>query len=293
MDYFYILPLKDQMHIKIGISSDHINRIITHQNGLNIDTSGVLILNCRRRSLALKVESWIKSQTKFPDSARGYKGLDGWSEIRRRKDLKFIKHLIRSIKGNPYFSYSESKIIDYNLYTLTEWIVKNNEGGVLNEQINKLANVDVLKPVDGIVGNNKDYFIASSSNISDLIGQYSLHLIKVGRKNPLHIFSEWIKKLERGYILDILDSSDKKKLYNEAVELYGSKPYKIEYNKDGINYYIVCDIRLLMLVILSLDYHTKESDYNFLCFRGMLQYLQLDKKLRGSVYKLIDSISEN
>ena len=291
MDYFYILPLQDGKHIKIGISSDHINRIITHQNGLNIDTSDVLILNCRRRSLALKVESWIKSQTEFPDSARGYKGLDGWSEIRSRKDLKFIKHLINSIKANPHFTYSESKIIDYNLYTLTEWIVKNNESGVLNEQINKLANVDVLKPVKGIVGNKEDYFITSSSNINDLIRQYSLHLIKIGRKNPLHIFSEWIKKLEKGYILDILNS-DKLGLYNEVVELYGNKPYKITYTKDNIQYHIVCDIRLLMLVTLTLDYHKKEDDYNSLCFRGMLQYLQLDKKIRTSVYKLINLISE-
>ena len=289
MDYFYILPLQDRKHIKIGISSDEINRIIKHKDGFNIDTSGVLILNCRRRSVALKVESWIKDQTKFPDSARGYKGLDGWSELRSIKDLNKIKHLIGCIKDNSYFKYSESKIIDYNLYTLNDWIIKNNDGGVLNEQINKLANVEVLKSVKGIKSNNRDLLIVSSDNIRELINKYSLHLIKTGGKNPLYILSELIRKNDRGFILDILDS-DKKEIYDYAVQLYFDKPFKLKHSKDGVDYHIVCDIRLLMLVVLSLDYHEREEDYNFLCFRAMLQYLQLDKKLRGSVYKLLDSI---
>ena len=149
--------------------------------------------------------------------------------------------------------------------------------------------MEVLKPVKGIKSNNRDSLISNSNNISELINKYSLHLIKTGGKNPLYILSELIRKNDRGFILDILDS-DKKEIYDYAVQLYSDKPFKLKHSKDGVDYHIVCDIRLLMLVVLSLDYHEREEDYNFLCFRAMLQYLQLDKKLRGSVYKLLYTI---
>ena len=56
MHYFYILPFKDGRHIKCGISSEDINRIITHNESFDIDIKKVVILNCNRKSLALKIE---------------------------------------------------------------------------------------------------------------------------------------------------------------------------------------------------------------------------------------------
>lgn len=291
MHYFYILPFKDGRHIKCGISSEDINRIIKHNESFDVDIKKIAILNCNRKSLALKIEQWVLKSSKFPDSARKFKGIDGWTEIRLRSDMKKIKDSINRIKRDPYFTFAESKAIDYRFYSLNEWINKNTNNfnkSKIFEQVSKISNIQCNNNLKDVKPLNKDYFVITSENIEELINKYSLHLLNSGTKNPLEDLSFIIKNIElfKGQIL----SEEEMEIYEYIVSVYKDKPFIIKYKKDGQLYAIVCDVRIITLIIIKLNLLNSEEDYNKLCFKALVMYLQLGKKLRCSIHKIIESI---
>ena len=291
MHYFYILPFKDGRHIKCGISSEDINRIITHNESFDIDIKKVVILNCNRKSLALKIEQWILKSTQFPDSARKYKGIDGWTEIRLRSDMKKIIDSINKIKRDPYFTFAESKALDYKFYNLNEWINKNTNNfnkSKIFEQVSKISTIQCNNNLKGVRPLSRDYFVVTSENVEELVNKYSLHLLNSGAKNPLEDLSIIIKNIEvfHGQIL----SADEKEMYDHIVSVYKDKPFVIKYKKDNQLYAIVCDVRIITLIMIKLNLLDSEEDYNKLCFKSLVMYLQLGKKLRCSIHKIIESI---
>lgn len=299
MDYLYILPFNDKKHIKVGISSDDITRVITHEEGYNLNLSKVLILKCHRKSLAKKVERFILKNTEKPESANKYNGIDGYTEIRSIHDLNKIKSIIRKIKTDPEFRYSESQILDYKLYTLDEWINKFSESNSnIRLQANKLTN----KKTNNLLQNKKiktlnNNYITCSENVYDVLNEYSLHLIKKNKINPIgEIITDVLNKINNNQ--EVLDE-DEKYIYFKSIETYKDKPFIIDYKSKNQNRYIIkCKVEIMVIIILMKiklisdddDVNPEEIDFHEWSFRAIIQYLHLDKKIRNMAHNIINYI---
>jgi hypothetical protein len=299
MDYFYILPFNDKKHIKVGISSDDITRVITHEEGYSLNLSEILILKCHRRSLAQKVERYVLKNTEKPESSNKYNGIDGHTEIRSINDLNKIKGIINKIKTDPEFRYSESKILDYKLYTLDEWINKFSESNPdIISQANKLTN----KKTNNLLENKKtkkinNNYITCSDSVYDALNEYSLYLIKKNKINPMgEIITDILNRVNNNQ--EILDD-EQKIVYFSCIERYKDKPVVINYkSKTQKNYIIKCKVEIMVIItlmrikLISDNVHIDADDFDFkeLMFRSVLQYLHLDKNIKNMAHNIINYI---
>lgn len=123
MYYVYILACGDKKHMKIGMSSNDLTRVITNHKNYNIliDSSRFIPLTDKR--LAYKVEQFLLD--KIPQmSIEVNSGVDGYTELRELKWAKYIKDYIQEIKKDVRFSYIDTKRMVYRLYTAQELIEK-------------------------------------------------------------------------------------------------------------------------------------------------------------------------
>jgi hypothetical protein len=121
MYYIYILACGDKKHMKIGVSSKDLNRVLTHHKTYNIliDKSRFIPLTDKR--LAFKVEKFLLS--KIPN-LKEIRTEDGYTELRDIKWAKYIKDYIKEIKTSPDFSYNDSVRMKYELYKVEDFLSK-------------------------------------------------------------------------------------------------------------------------------------------------------------------------
>ena len=81
-------------------------------------------------------------------------------------------------------------------------------------------------------------------------------------------------------------------MYDHIVSVYKDKPFVIKYKKDNQLYAIVCDVRIITLIMIKLNLLDSEEDYNKLCFKSLVIYLQLGKKLRCTINKILESLNQ-
>ena len=145
MNYVYILFLLDCVHVKIGISAGDLKRIVTHHKTYGIDIDKIRILRCSNRNISLKVEKYLLSN--LPRIERRLYKKDGFTELRNAKIFqKNIDKIMKDIDKCLDFSYSESKSLDKNFYSIYEFAdIFKNVGLDVSEQLKSLSILDYKK----------------------------------------------------------------------------------------------------------------------------------------------------
>jgi len=152
MYYVYILPLIDNINMKIGVSEGDLSRILKHHETYGLISNQIRILNCKDRRLSFKVEKYILDN--IPKPVKRLIKNDGYSEIREIKYLKKIPQIINKIKKDPLFTYNESKIIEYKFYNIYQIKdIYEKYGMDITKQIEKLDYID-YKKYSSIYDNN-------------------------------------------------------------------------------------------------------------------------------------------
>lgn len=129
MYYIYILVCSDKEHIKIGVSSKDLNRLLTHHKTYNILIDKSRFIPLTDKKLAFKVEKFLLS--KIPN-IKEMRTEDGSTELRDIKFAKHIKDYIREIKTSSYFSYNDSVRMNYELYNINDFLIKLKSNPLIN-----------------------------------------------------------------------------------------------------------------------------------------------------------------
>lgn len=91
-NYLYILPFKDKLHFKLGVSSNNYNRIKVHNNTYGIDLSKSIIVESSSRNIRT-LERLLLILCKEIDS-NPFVGKDGYTEIR---SISYLGDCIRDL----------------------------------------------------------------------------------------------------------------------------------------------------------------------------------------------------
>lgn len=134
MYYVYILVCSDKKHMKIGVSSKDLKRVIKHHKTYNILISSSRFIPLTEKRLAYKVESYLLRKIPNIDNLRTE---DGFTELRDLKWAKDISKMLQDIKTDPEFSYIDVKRMNYKLYKIDELISKFSDNPLIDENIIK------------------------------------------------------------------------------------------------------------------------------------------------------------
>jgi hypothetical protein len=118
MYYVYILICSDKKHMKIGVSSKNLNRVLKHHKTYSILIDKSRFIPLTDKKLAFKVEKFLLS--KIPHLEEEMRTNDGHTELRDVRFAKFIKDYLKEIKKSPEFSYNDSIRMNYNLYKVED-----------------------------------------------------------------------------------------------------------------------------------------------------------------------------
>lgn len=121
MYYIYILVCSDKKHMKIGVSSKDLNRVLTHHKTYNILIDKSRFIPLTDKKLAFKVEKYLLS--KIPN-LKEMRTEDGSTELRDINSAKYIKDYIKDIKTSSKFSYNDSIRMNYELYNIENFLTK-------------------------------------------------------------------------------------------------------------------------------------------------------------------------
>ena len=121
MYYIYILVCGDKKHMKIGVSSKDLNRVLTHHKTYNILIDNSRFIPLTDKKLAFKVEKFLLSKIPYLEQMRTE---DGHTELRDIKFAKYIKDYIKEIKTSSEFSYNDSVRMNYELYKVEDFLIK-------------------------------------------------------------------------------------------------------------------------------------------------------------------------
>jgi hypothetical protein len=119
MYYIYILVCGDKKHMKIGVSSKDLNRVLTHHKTYNILIDKSRFIPLTDKKLAFKVEKFLLSKIPHSEEMRTE---DGSTELRDIRSAKYIKDYIKEIKTSSYFSYNDSIRMNYELYNVEDFL---------------------------------------------------------------------------------------------------------------------------------------------------------------------------
>lgn len=129
MYYVYILVCGDKKHMKIGVSSKDLNRILNHHKTYNILIDSSRFIPLTDKKLAFKVEKFLLS--KIP-SLKEMRTEDGYTELRDIKFAKYIKDYLKEIETSSEFSYNDSLRMTYELYKIEDFLIKLKSNTLLD-----------------------------------------------------------------------------------------------------------------------------------------------------------------
>lgn len=199
MTYLYLLPFKDGVHFKLGISKTLDNRVENHNKTYDLDLDNILIVSSKTSIFILSLEQELLLML---DDPKYEKYLDGHTEIRLMKDFEKVLDYINS--KDDFLGF---KIEKYDGSKLKKIIYKRNERtykryAKIVKEITKNASQERKR----LIEKEKQEKIKYLSEIKEI--RKELKLTEEQVSNWLNISLEEYKEIE----LNGCDSITKKKI---------------------------------------------------------------------------------
>lgn len=176
-NYIYILPFKDEKYFKIGISSNNLNRVNSHDNTYGIDKNKSLIFEGSKKVIKA-LESSLLSICPPVDV---FTGKDGHTEVREIKHLEYCLDFIK-------FYESKGKIVNKEI-NLKE-VVKLKKGTSNRMQSNKPITTLTVDGLNDFISSVIEFISDKKVKLSDSQRGYSV-VCELSKDDAYHIVDQF------------------------------------------------------------------------------------------------------